>query len=74
MRPNLGDLVVFYDRKLGSWGHTGRVLERRGSTLRLDVAGQDRVRLVHVDDVDGWWPKGARDRSPRAMRPVEVGP
>ena len=62
--------------------HTGKNAGavRRGKFRVMPVGGLarglrfglGRPQLVSVDDVVGWWPKGARDRSPAAMREVSA--
>lgn len=52
--------VLYRIAKLSSGGHVGRFLERRGPWLRLATArGTSRV---HVDDIEGYWVKGAKKR------------
>lgn len=74
--PEAGDLVAWKNPVLGTMGHTGRIVDVRGRIFSVEpTAGPARGPtgnlLVERENVEGWWPKGSRNRSWQAMRRIE---
>lgn len=74
--------LVPIQRRHGGATRVGRLVRLQGSTMTLQPVGvgglkphaSDRERAQRVPREAGlrWWPKGARDRSLAAARPMEA--
>lgn len=73
--PSVGDIVCYVDRKNGTTGHTGRCLSLSTRTVSLqeELLLRRKGRRLHVrwEDVEGFWRRNAKNRSPERLVKLE---